>query len=71
MNYKDVAEKLGMEPEELLRLKHISGFSKLFQDIDFGRAWKHRNQIALETRYRELLPKQTQTVSPEDIHIQA
>lgn len=67
----EICEKLGMEPEELLRLKHISGFSKLFQDIEFSRAWKHRNQIALETRYKELLPEQTQTVVQEDIHIQA
>lgn len=41
----EVCNELGMEPEELARLKHITGFSKLFSDIDYRRAWTTRNQI--------------------------
>ena len=30
-----ICNELGMEPEELLRLKHITGFSKLFADVEY------------------------------------
>jgi hypothetical protein len=45
---EDICNELGMEPEVLLRLKHITGFSKLFEDHDYRRAWKTRKQILLE-----------------------
>jgi ParB-like chromosome segregation protein Spo0J len=47
--WSDVAicQELGMEAEELLRLKHITGFSKLFQDTAYKKAWMTRRQIAL------------------------
>lgn len=32
-----VCQKLGLEPEELLRLKHITGFSKLYEKKGFSR----------------------------------
>lgn len=44
---EDVCNELGMEAEELLRLKHITGFSKLFEDVDYKKAWVSRNQIKL------------------------
>jgi len=44
-NDVDICNELGMEPEELLRLKHITGFSKLFKDHNYARAWEARNQI--------------------------
>lgn len=46
MSDEDVCNELGMEPEELLRLKHITGFSKLFADSDYRRAWVTRRQMA-------------------------
>lgn len=36
-----------MEPEELLRLKHITGFSKLFADREYNRSWVSKNQIVI------------------------
>jgi ParB-like chromosome segregation protein Spo0J len=63
----EICNKLGMEAEELLRLKHVTGFAKLFQDIEYGKAWKHRNQIALEKRYREMKQQQSFTVNPDDL----
>ena len=48
-----ICNELGMEPEELLRLKHITGFSKLFENTEYARAWKARNQILEEKEYRE------------------
>lgn len=44
----DICNELGMEAEELLRLKHITGFSKLFENVEYSRAWEMKRQI----RYR-------------------
>lgn len=40
-----ICNELGMEAEELLRLKHITGFSKLFEDVEYKRAWVVRRQV--------------------------
>lgn len=48
-----ICNELGMEPEELLRLKHITGFSKLFEDVDYKRAWETKKQIQLRRRIKE------------------
>lgn len=48
----EICNELGMEPEELLRLKHVTGFSKLFSDVEYSRAWKTKNQIRLEAAAR-------------------
>jgi ParB-like chromosome segregation protein Spo0J len=36
---KQIAEELGMEPDEVLRLKQITGLAELFADGDFSEAW--------------------------------
>lgn len=48
-----ICNELGMEPEELLKLKHITGFSKLFEDTEYNRAWKTKRQILLEKEVRD------------------
>lgn len=35
-----IAKHLGMDPDEILRLKQITGLAALFKDIEFGKAWK-------------------------------
>ncbi|CAN5192525.1 hypothetical protein BH09PAT1_BH09PAT1_7260 [soil metagenome] len=45
--------ELGMEAEELLRLKHITGFSKLFEDFEYCKAWKTKHQLMLEKNFKE------------------
>ena len=35
-----IAKHLGMEKDEILRLKQITGLTALFQDVQFGRAWQ-------------------------------
>ena len=35
----DICNHLGMDAEELIRLKHITGFSKLFKDVEYGPAF--------------------------------
>lgn len=37
---KKIGRELGMEPDEVLRLKQISGLAELFSDRDFSEAWE-------------------------------
>ncbi|MEQ2441791.1 IbrB-like domain-containing protein [Solibaculum intestinale] len=41
-NWSDakIGRELGMEPDEVLRLKQITGLAELFSDIDFSKAWE-------------------------------
>lgn len=48
----DICNNLGMEPEELLRLKHITGFSKLFEDTEYQKAWVSKQQILLKKQHQ-------------------
>lgn len=43
----DICNNLGMEPEEIVRLKHITGFSKLFENSEFRQSWETEHQIKL------------------------
>ncbi len=47
----EVCNHLGMEPDELLRLKHITGFSKLFADTEYNKAWVSKNQILAKKQF--------------------
>lgn len=51
MTDEQVCSELGMEAEELVRLKHITGFAKLFEDVEYRRAWETRKQIQLRQEY--------------------
>ena len=46
-----ICNQLGMEPEELLRLKHLTGFSKLFENAEYKKAWETRGQIKERVKY--------------------
>lgn len=35
-----ISKHLGMEKDEVLRLKQITGLAALFRDVNFGRAWQ-------------------------------
>lgn len=37
---KKIAKELGMDPDEVLRLKQISGLAELFADREFSQAWE-------------------------------
>lgn len=50
---EDICNELGMEPEELLKLKHVTGFSKLFENTEYKKAWKTKRQILIEKEYRD------------------
>ena len=48
-----ICEELGMEAEELMRLKHITGFSKLFADAKYKNAWEHKKQLQIKKQYED------------------
>ena len=48
---KDICQNLGLEPEELIRLKHTTGFSKLFENTEYSKAWETRRQLELRREY--------------------
>lgn len=39
-NNEKIAKKLGMEPDEILRLSQISGLAEMFKDTEFSKAWE-------------------------------
>ena len=47
----DICNELGMEAEELVKLKHITGFSKLFSDIEYKPSWESTRQIKVRKNY--------------------
>jgi len=49
----DICNELGMSVEELVKLKHITGFSKLFEDKEYSKAWETKNQILLKKKYND------------------
>lgn len=54
---EDICNELGMEPEELIRLKHITGFSKLFANVEYHQSWiKAHQAVILKKRRDEGLP---------------
>jgi ParB-like chromosome segregation protein Spo0J len=48
-----ICAEIGVEPDELLRLKHVTGFSKLFENVDYRAAWMTKNQIVLKREHEE------------------
>ena len=57
----EVCHELGMEPDEILRLKHVTGFSKLFADAGYRRSWETRRMGRLR---REWLAEHPEDVAP-------
>lgn len=60
---EQICNEMGLEPDELLRLKHITGFSKfitgfskLFKDIEYSKAWETRRQLQLKKEYLSANP---------------
>ena len=52
---EEICNELGMQPEEILKLKHITGFSKLFQDTQYKQSWETLNQLRLKKVYKDEL----------------
>lgn len=46
-----ICSELGLEMDELIRLKHVTGFSKLFENIEYRKSWETKKQILLRKEY--------------------
>jgi hypothetical protein len=42
-----ISKHLGMDKDEILRLKQITGLAALFRDVHFGQAWRPGNEEAI------------------------
>lgn len=51
-----ICEKLGMEAEELARLKHITGYSKLYADVEYSRPVLTTSQVRAKAEYKKEHP---------------
>jgi hypothetical protein len=46
-----ICNHVGTTPDELLRLKHVTGFSKLFADTKYSQVWTTPEQIEAKKQY--------------------
>lgn len=49
----EICDKLGLEPQELIRLKYITGFAKMFKDHQYSKAWESEQQIKAMKAYHD------------------
>lgn len=49
----EICNEIGIEPDQLVRLKHTTGFSKLFEDAEYKRAWVTRSQLRIKKDYQD------------------
>lgn len=57
----EICNNVGVEPEELLKLKHLTGFSKLFEKEEYALAWETRKMLRIKQEYREKHPEEFNT----------
>jgi len=50
----EICNELGMDATELVKLKYITGFAKLYEDREYSKAWKSKNQIMVEKEHRNV-----------------
>jgi len=50
---EDICRELGLEAEELLRLKHITGFSKLFENVNYRKSWETKKMLQIKKDYEQ------------------
>lgn len=55
---EDICNELGMEAEELIRLKHITGFSKLFKDVEYKKSWETKHQLQIKKEFKNENPNE-------------
>lgn len=53
MSDEQVCTELGMGADELVRLKYVTGFAKLFENAEYRRAWESRKQLEVRRDYQE------------------
>lgn len=51
MGDDEVCKEMGLSIDELLRLKYVTGFAKLFENVEYSKAWETRRMIKLRHDY--------------------
>ena len=57
-----ISKHLGMDKDEILRLKQITGLAALFRDIDFGQAWRPAERLDDEALLRDTIAEPDQDI---------
>ena len=52
---EEICRKLGLDATELVKLKHITGYSKLYENVEYGKSWTTNYQIREKKKYLESL----------------
>lgn len=47
-----ICAEIGVTVDELVRLKHVTGFSKLFENADYRRSWETKRQVELRHQWK-------------------
>jgi ParB-like chromosome segregation protein Spo0J len=50
-----ICNKLGLDATELVKLKHITGYSKLYENVEYGKSWTTDYQIREKKKHLESL----------------
>lgn len=48
---EEICSEVGLEAEELARLKYVTGFAKLFDNVEYGQAWETDKQVRVRQEY--------------------
>lgn len=51
MNESEICKEMGMEKEEVIKLKYVTGFAKVFENVEYNHSWKTEKQIEKEKEY--------------------
>lgn len=50
---EQICKELGLEADELIRLKYVTGFAKLFESVEYRQAWVTKKQILAQKAYEK------------------
>lgn len=50
---EQICNEIGLEADELIRLKHVTGFSKLFDKVEYGKAWETDQQVRNRIKFEQ------------------
>jgi ParB-like chromosome segregation protein Spo0J len=54
----EVCNELGLEAEEIIRLKHITGYAKLYSQNEYSKAFLTEKQVAEKIKYENEIKKE-------------
>ncbi len=48
-----ICREIGLDAEELVRLKYTTGFAKLYEGVEYSKAWETKSQIAIRAKRKK------------------